>query len=114
MIEKLISRVFTIRNQAHAQHWATKRYSEHEALGDFYGDVIDSLDKLVEVRQGLFGLIKDVPNKPEDIVNELRSDIIWLTENREKVTSGVPALENIYDELTAVYLKTLYKLENLR
>ena len=114
MIEKLISRVFTIRNQAHAQHWSTKSFSEHEALGDFYEDVISSIDKLVEAQQGLFGVVKNIPNKPEDIVNELRSDIIWLSENRDKVTSGVPALQNIYDELTAVYLKTLYKLENLR
>jgi hypothetical protein len=26
----------------------------------------------------------------------------------------VPALENIIDELTALHMKTLYKLENLR
>jgi hypothetical protein len=44
----------------------------------------------------------------------IHDDIIWLNENRARLAKGVPALENILDELTALHMKTLYKLENLR
>lgn len=114
MIEKLISRVFKVRNAAHVRHWKTNSFAQHEALGDFYEGIIGTLDRYVEAHQGLFGLIKDVPEDTKDAVEALRADLVWLSENRNKVSNGVPALENIFDELTALYLKTLYKLENLR
>ena len=44
MIEQLISRVFYARNLAHFEHWRTKSYSQHKALGSFYDDVIDAVD----------------------------------------------------------------------
>ena len=33
-------------------HWKTRSYAEHIALGDFYDNFSDTLDKLVEVWQG--------------------------------------------------------------
>ena len=50
----------------------------------------------------------------KNISKIIHDDIIWLNENRSKVAKGVPAIENIVDELTGVHMKTLYKLENLR
>jgi hypothetical protein len=114
MIEKLISRTFKTRNAAHVSHWKTNSFSQHEALGDFYEGIISALDRYIEAHQGLFGLIGDVPEDTKDCTEALLADLIWLTENRDKVSNGIPALENIFDELTALYLKTLYKLENLR
>ena len=38
----------------------------------------------------------------------------WLVENRAEIAKDVPALENLIDDLTALHMKTLYKLENLR
>ena len=43
MIEVLISRVFHSRNLAHWNHWRTKSYAQHKALGHFYDDVIEAL-----------------------------------------------------------------------
>jgi hypothetical protein len=37
-----------------------------------------------------------------------------LIENRSKIAKDIPALENLLDEMAAVYMKTLYKIENLR
>jgi uncharacterized protein Yka (UPF0111/DUF47 family) len=114
MIEELISTVFKSRNAAHVRHWKTNSYSQHKALGGFYEGIITSLDKYVEAHQGLFGLVKEVPEDNTEIVQALRADLIWLAENRDSISNNVPALENIFDELSAQYLKTLYKLENLR
>lgn len=117
MIEDLIARAFRTRNQAHLSHWKTKSYAEHKALGSFYEDLIDTLDKLVEACQGAKGIIKhvDVSCKDEsiDIVKMLADDANWISKNRAKIGCGVPALENIVDELVGVYLKTIYKLKNL-
>ena len=115
MIDKLISRIFKNRNAAHIQHWKTNSFSKHEALGDYYEEVIDITDKLVEAHQGTFGLIGDIPEQgTEDITKIIRAEIIWLNENRAKIARSIPALENIVDELTGLHMKTLYKLENLR
>ena len=114
MIEELIARVFKLRNESHVAHWKTKSYSEHQALGELYDGIIDHLDNYVEAYQGGLGVIGKMQEDVENISKCVRDDIIWLTENRSKISKGVPALENILDELTGLHMKTLYKLENLR
>lgn len=114
MIEKLISRAFKTRNAAHVRHWKTNSYAAHKALGHFYEDLIEKLDDYVEAYQGTFGTIGETPDDVENITKLIRDDIVWLNENRSKVAKNIPALENIVDEITALHMKTLYKLENLR
>lgn len=114
MIDKLISRAFKIRNASHVRHWKTNSYAQHKALGNFYEDLVESLDKYVEAHQGTFGLIGDMPEDIPNIIKALRDELIWLNQNRENLSNNIPALENIIDEMTAIYMTTLYKLENLR
>lgn len=122
MIEDLISRVFYTRNAAHIAHWKARgvgSYARHSALGDFYGDIVDSLDTIVEAYQGFFEIIGTVPSrseKPEvrDIIQLLAEDADWLIENRDELTDENDALENMVDEMSAIYMKALYKLRNLQ
>jgi hypothetical protein len=114
MVEKLIEKMFAARNAAHIQHWKTNSYSQHQALGEYYDEVIDGLDKFVEAYQGTFGIIENTPGGEKDVAKMINDDIIWLNKNRSEICKGVPALENIVDELTGLHMKTLYKLENLR
>jgi hypothetical protein len=117
MIEELVARIFKTRNQAHLAHWKTKSFAEHEALGSFYDGLIDKLDGLVEACQGSKGIIGhvDLSCKDEsvDIIKCLTDDANFISKNRSKIAHGVPALENILDEIVALYLTTLYKLKNL-
>lgn len=120
MIKELIALVFCTRNEAHLAHWNTKSYAEHMALNDFYDDVLDPLDDLVEDYQAAFGLVgkklpedEDNEEKDMDILARLKSDMKWINTNRSKICKNVSALENIVDELSGVYLKAIYKLENL-
>lgn len=117
MIEELVAKIFKTRNQAHLSHWKTKSFAEHEALGSFYGELIDKLDGLVEACQGSKGIIGhvDLSCKDEsvDIIKCLTDDANFISKNRSKIAHGVPALENILDEIVALYLTTLYKLKNL-
>lgn len=114
MVEQFIKRAFKIRDAAHIEHWKTTSYAAHMALGDFYEAEIDLIDKYVEAHQGAFGVIEDVEDTPKDIAGMINEEIVWLSENREDITQGVSALENIIDEISGMHMKTLYKLENLR
>jgi len=114
MIKDLIIKSFQARNTAHANHWTTNSFSQHQALGEFYDNIIDVLDRYVEAYQGTFGQLAEAPDEVKDIAKFLRKDLLWLNSNRKEIARGVPALENILDEMTAVYMTTLYKIENLR
>jgi hypothetical protein len=114
MIEELIDKTFKLRDAAHIAHWKTKSYSEHKALGHFYEDVIEDLDKLIEAYQGVFGIVEKIEGEKKDVASEIKDQILWINENRSNIAGNIPALENIVDELTALHMTTLYKLENLR
>ena len=116
MIEQLIAKVFSTRNCTHLAHWRTKSYAEHVALGDFYDSVVDLIDNLVECYQGNFGIIGDVKLKDAngDFLKCLEEDVVWIAENRDGIAGEIDALENIVDEITSLYLKTIYKLKNLK
>lgn len=116
MIEQLVEKVFAARNATHLAHWSTKSFAEHMALGDFYDGVIDIVDKLVEAYQGYEGLIKVESLENElgkDIIKMLNEQVAWIADNREEIACDISALENIVDELSGLYLSTIYKLENL-
>ena len=120
MIEQLISRVFYARNVAHFEHWRAKgdgSFAKHMALGSFYDDVIDAIDKLVETYQGAFSLIGSIPapNVAErDVLKLLEADADWIEENHEAICKGNRAVANLIDGVTEVYLTAVYKLRNLK
>ena len=117
MIEQLISRVFYARNLAHFEHWRTKSYAQHKALGKFYEGVIEALDALVEAYQGLNGLIGSIPSPTDtkgDSLNILKADAAWIEANHEEICGGNRAVANLIDNVTGIYLTTIYKLENLK
>lgn len=115
-ISELICRVFTTRNASHLEHWRTKSYSQHMALGSFYDDIIDDIDEIIECYQGNFGLITtkmDMCPTNKDIVKQLKADVKWIAENRASIAQNVDSIMNLIDELTATYLRTIYKLTAL-
>jgi hypothetical protein len=119
MIEELISRVFYARNVAHFEHWTANgvgAYARHKALGNFYEDIIEALDSLVEAYQGAFELIGPVrapKTKATDIMLILIEDAEWIEKNHEKICEGNRAVANLIDGVTGVYLTATYKLRNL-
>jgi hypothetical protein len=116
MIEQLIAKTFATRNAAHLAHWKTKSLSEHLALGEFYDGIPDLVDKIVESYQGAYALIGDVdiqPVAPKNMIKNLLEDVMWINKNREKISQGLSAIENLIDSLSDHYLSTIYKLKNL-
>ena len=120
MIEELISRVFYARNVAHFEHWRAKgdgSFAKHMSLGDFYDDVIDAIDKLVEAYQGAFELIGNIPApkvSERDVLKLLEADADWIEDNHDAISKGNRAVGNLVDGVTDTYLTTIYKLRNLK
>jgi len=114
MIGELITKVFDERNASHARHWTTDSYAQHQALGEFYDELITLIDKFVEAQIGTFGKIEEIPNNDPHIEKLIRENLSWINDNRSELSSNVPALENILDELAGLHMSTLFKLENLR
>lgn len=117
MIEILVSKVFNTRNAVHLEHWRTKSFAQHTALGDLYENLISDIDAIVETYQGSFGLIK-VPELPAlvapvDIVKHLAAEVVWIEDNCDKICQGVGAIENLIENLSGTYFKAIYKLKNL-
>lgn len=103
---------------AHILHFQTPSYSEHMALGTFYGEIGDHVDDFVEAFQGKYGLLTnyqaDYKLPPTDPVEYLR----YLSKEVEtlRVANGFPEdteLQNITDEIAQLIDSTLYKLRFL-
>ena len=120
MIEQLIARVFHTRNVAHWSHWraqGTGSFAKHDALGEFYPDLIEALDTLVEAFMGAYDLVGTIPapdSKGSDILALLQDDAKWIEEHHEEICGGNRAIANLIDTLTGTYLSTIYKLRNLK
>lgn len=114
--ENLIARVFYDRNHAHLEHWKTTSYAQHEALAEFYIKAVDTLDRFIEAYRGLGNEVGDLPKHEgfPTILKCLNENAKWIATNRNKISEGVEALQNILDELVGLYLTTIYKLKVLK
>jgi hypothetical protein len=114
LISALIQNTFRTRNAAQVQHWETKSFAEHQALGEFYERVISDLDAFVEAYQGVFDVIEigEIAAQPpvKNIVKQMEGDLLFIAENRAKITGKMPALDNLLQTLEEGYMTTIYKL----
>jgi hypothetical protein len=115
MIEELVARVFQARNVAHREHLRTKSFARHMALGEFYDEIVCTIDEIVEVYQGRYGIIT-IPKVEDktvtDVQNYILNEAVWIENNRAKFAT-CNAVLNLIDGLAATYLRTSYKLTNL-
>lgn len=116
MLEQLVQRVFQTRDIAHREHWRTRSYAAHVALG-FYEDIIETIDSIVETAQGegkLIGTFEvTVPKMPPEILPYLKKEVAWIEENRADIADGCTAIENLIDSLIQHYRTAIYKLQFL-
>jgi len=115
---EMVSMVLLGRDLAHRAHWKTTSYAEHMALGAFYEGILVPLDAFVEQYQGQFNQRLDVPlgdNDFEGDISEiLDQQLMWIEKNRQEICpKSETALNNVLDEIVALYQSTLYKLRFL-
>ena len=119
MIGELLAVLFLSRDLAHREHLLTTSYAQHKALGDFYPEVIDLADSLAEAYMGRNGVIKEIPlmesSSDADIIEVLQDQLDLVEKLRFKAVDKTDtAIQNIIDEVVALYLSTLYQLKRLK
>jgi hypothetical protein len=114
-IKEFIGKLFQSRDVAHIIHLKTSSFAQHKALNEYYDDIVDLTDSLVESFQGTNGLqdIEIPGSKYEEPVAYLTSLHSYIESNRNKVFKETYHL-NIIDEILQLISSTLYKLKFLK
>lgn len=116
-IKQFIALLFLSRDEAHKAHLNSDSYAEHVALGAFYDEIIDLADSLAEAWMGRnLKKVGDIPalKSPQgDIIQVLKRHLEVIEDTRDFLGEDTP-LQNIADEIVALYLSTLYKLKFLK
>ena len=113
-----IGMLFLARDVTHSVHLNTRSFAKHKALGSFYEEVIDLADTFAETYQGRHGLIGPIQLQPTkksaNVIDFLQEQLDEIEKCRNEVVDEKDtALQNIIDEIVALYLHTLYKLRFL-
>lgn len=115
MVAKAVGIMFMSRDYTHLAHLKTPSYAKHIALNEFYDGIVDLADALAEGAQGKFGLldIEVAPMKGDvmDPIAALESHVTMIDNLQKKCE--VSFLDNILQEVQALYYSTLYKLKQL-
>ena len=121
---KFFSKLFESREMTHVYHLQITgegSYAGHKALNEFYDEVLELIDDLIETYQGQYNIIEDYQTidtdttKSKDKIeyfNELQQ---FIKDNRYVALSKEDShLQNIVDEIVALGYRTMYKLKNLK
>ena len=113
-----VGMLFLARDVTHSVHLNTRSYAKHVALQGFYEGVVGLADDFAEAYQGRHGLIGPITlmsaKKTSNVVEFLQDQLAEIEANRYKFCDeDDSAIQNIIDEIVALYLSTLYKLRFL-
>ncbi len=114
-IGKVIGILFMSRTYAHMAHLKTSSYAKHKALNKFYDDVVDLADDLAEAAQGKFGKLNipyiELKGDISDPIAGINMHLVMIDNTVKKC--DVPFIDNIVQEVQALYSKTLYLMKEL-
>lgn len=113
-VPQLVSELLEAVTIIHKFHLVSKSYSEHVALGDFYGEVGDLADTIFESSSWRDNAI-EIPaptlnsNSPVNYLEKLANFV-----EQTRLVEPYSDLQNQMDEVKTLIFQTLYKLKNLR
>ena len=123
-MKKLASLFFHSRTQAHVFHLRVKgpgAYATHKALQEYYEEIIELIDGLVESYQGKNGLIEfqevegiDNNASHENIIKYFEKLAAALDKLRADESLQDTYIQNQIEGVAELIYSTLYKLENLQ
>ena len=110
--------LFLARDVTHSVHLNTRSYAKHKALQKFYEGIVGLADTFAEAYQGRHGLMGGITlqtaKKTANVTEFLQDQLDEIETARSKVVDkDDTVLQNIIDEIVALYLSTLYKLKFL-
>lgn len=120
-IAQLISTLLASRTQAHIFHWQTQMegsFAAHKALGEYYDEIVDQIDELVESYQGRHGIITGFTGtssfkEDSNYVMYFEALSKYVETIRTKITQD-SYIQNQVDEIVKLIETTKYKLKFLK
>ena len=116
------SKLFESKEMAHVYHLQVKgqegSHADHTALGDYYENVVEVIDELIEVYMGQYDVIEgyDVidtsPSREIDPIEYFNGIGSYIKSERYKVISEDDThIHSIIDEVSVMVYRLLYKLK---
>ena len=119
IVGQFISTLMSARTQAHIFHLQTPSFAAHKALNEFYEDIVDTIDTLVESYQGKYGIIEGYGNiglqeyqSCAGIIAYFTTLVMFIEKSRSMIAQD-SYIQNQVDELVALIYSLLYKLRFL-
>lgn len=114
-IEELFGTLIECTNVAWRKHLKTDKYRRHMALDEFYKEMPEKVDDLIECWQGLFGKVGDYINLFKDSSSmtaiEYLEELHKMCEEGRGLLRGKSELESAMDDILQQIDSTLYKLK---
>lgn len=100
-------------------HLQTGKYAAHKALNEYYDEIIEKVDKLIEDWMGIHGKVKDLTNtidtKFDDPISYLEALKKFAKDGRkELIPEDDTELWSDVDDILGTIDSTLYKLKELK
>lgn len=114
---QLISTLMASRQQAHVFHWQTSSYAAHKALNEYYDEIVELFDGLVESFQGRYGILRGYTSpatfkEDDQAVNYFEALSRYVETIRHKIPQD-SYIQNQIDETVRLIEETKYKLKFL-
>ena len=117
---QLISTLLASRTQAHIFHWQVEgpgAYAAHKALNEYYDEIVEHFDGLVESYQGRYGILKGYTS-PATFKEDNQALLYFEAIDKyvETIRTKIPQdsyLQNQVDETVKLIEDTKYKLKFL-
>lgn len=104
--------------EAHKKHLMTGKYSDHKALNEFYDEMPDLVDALIEHYQGENGKVENLKNVIEaegkDAVAYLEELLKFTKKGRNELFDDDSAILSDVDDIIGQIDSTLYQLKELK
>ena len=120
--ETLIELVMCLLHSAtvtHIMHWQTESYAAHIALGEYYSEIPELVDAVIEAYQGKTGIIlRKFPIETDDY--EAMTPLAYMEYLSEEMTEGRALfgedseIQNLVDAICDLIDSTMYKLRRFK
>ena len=113
-----VSTLFASRTQAHIFHLQTPSFAAHKALNEYYDEIVDLADGIVESYQGRYGIITGYKGEGQwieditQVVKYFEALCMYVEKNRVSLVQD-SYIQNQIDEVVALIESTKYKLSKL-
>lgn len=109
----VLGQLFHSRDTVHLCHLQTVSYAEHKALDTLYSELLDLIDELTETYFGVIGKRLNFKIPGSEYVNcnmHIKQTRDYLMKHRGVFGLENTHIQNIIDEIIALYDRTLYQL----